>query len=158
MPKSKKIEEKINIEEIIKEKEEYLTGWKRSLADFENYKKQVEKEKETLVQFLKADVMMKLLPIMNNWEIAVKNIPEEQKNSDWMKGVLTIKNQLDEFFKKEGVEKIKTIGEKFDPNIHEAMLEEISDDEEGIILDEFEPGYRVGEKVIKYPKVKVSKR
>ena len=59
--------------------------------------------------------------------------------------------------KKEGLEKIKTVGEKFDPNFHEALLEEESEKEEGTILEELEPGYRLGERVVKYPKVKVAK-
>ena len=155
---SRKPQPKVNIEEIIAERDDNLLGWKRALADLDNYKKQVEKEKEMFVQFLKADAVMKLLPIMANWEKAMKNIPQDQKDSEWVKGINAIKNQLDEFFSKEGLEKVKTVGEKFDPNLHEAMLEEETDGPEGVILEEFEPGYRVGERVIKYPKVKVSKK
>jgi len=160
MPKKqqKQSEPQFSIEEIIAERDANLAGWKRSLADFENYKKQVEKEKEIFVQFLKADAIMKLLPIMSNWESAMKNIPETEKENEWIKGVIAIKEQLDEFFKKEGLEKVKTVGEKFDPNLHEAMLEEETDGEEGVVLEEFEPGYKIGERVIKYPKVKVSKK
>ena len=166
MPKQKKTTEpQFNIEEIIAERDANLAGWKRSLADLENYKRQIEKEKEMLAQFLKADAMMKLLPIMNNWEMAMKNIPKTPEgtplgfeNNDWVKGVVAIKSQLEDFFKKEGLEKVLTVGEKFNPALHEAMLEEESDGEEGIILEEFEPGYRIGERVIKYPKVKVSKK
>jgi molecular chaperone GrpE len=154
----KKEKPKVDIEVILQERDANLAGWKRSLADFENFKKQFEKEKETIVQYLKADAVMKLLPIADNWEIAMKNIPEDQKDSEWIKGIIAIKNQLDEFFKKEGLEKVKTVGEKFDPNLHEAMLEEESDQPEGTILEEFEPGYKIGERVIKYPKVKVSKK
>jgi len=151
----KKQENKVDIEKILKERDEYLLGWKRAMADLDNYKKQIEKEKEMLVQFLKADAMLKLLPIMDNWEVAMKNAPQDD---EWVKGIVAIKNQLDDFFKKEGVEKVKTVGEKFDPNMHEAMLEEESDGEDGMILEEFEPGYKIGERVIKYPKVKVSKK
>lgn len=154
----KKPQTKVDIESIIEERDANLAGWKRSLADFENFKKQFEKEKEMLVHFLKADAVSKLLPIMANWEIAMKNIPEDQKESEWIKGITVIKDQLDEFFKKEGLERIMTVGEKFDPNMHEAMLEEETDGEEGLILEEFEPGYKIGERVIKYPKVKVSKK
>ena len=146
------------LEIVSQERDANLAGWKRSLADFENYKRQVDKEKEILIQLLKSDIVIKLLPIMDNWEMAVKNIPEEQQGSEWIKGIVAIKNQLEDFFTKEGLERIKTVGEKFDPNLHEAMLEEESDKEDGIILEEFEPGYRIGERVIKYPKVKVSKK
>ena len=155
MPKSKKPNE---IEQIIQERDENLAGWKRSLADFENYKRQFEKEKDSLVSFLKADAVMKLLPIMANWEVAMKNIPEDQKNSEWIKGITAIKSQLDDFFKKEGLERIECVGNKFDPACHEAVFEAEHEGDEGMILEEFEPGYRIGEKVIKYPKVKVSKK
>lgn len=154
----KSTEPQSSVEQIIAERDEYLAGWKRTLADLDNYKKQVEREKEMFVQFLKADAVMKLLPIMANWETAIKNIPEDQKDSEWIKGIIAIKNQLDDFFRKEGLEKVKTVGEKFDPASHEAMLEAEDDGPEGIILEEFEPGYRIGERVIKYPKVKVSKK
>jgi molecular chaperone GrpE len=160
MPKQKKTTEEVrtNLEEIIAERDANLAGWKRSLADFENYQKQFEKEKETLVHYLKADAVSKLLPIMANWETAMKNIPAELEGNEWIKGVTAIKSQLDEFFKKEGLEKVATVGEKFDPNLHEAMLEEETEGPEGIILEEFEPGYKISERVIKYPKVKVSKK
>jgi molecular chaperone GrpE len=155
MPKK---QNKVDIETISQERNEYLLGWKRAIADLDNYKKQVEKEKETIVHFLKADAMMKLLPIVNNWDIAMKNVPTELEANEWIKGVVAIKSQLEDFFKKEGLEKVKTIGEKFDPTLHEAMLEEETEGEGGVILEEFEPGYRIGERVIKYPKVKVSKK
>ncbi len=155
---SKKQQKKKNdVEEIIAQRDEYLAGWKRSLADLDNYKKQVEKEKEMVVQFLKVNSVSHLLPIVANFEKATTSIPTEIKDSEWMKGVVAIKAQLDELLKKEGLEKIATVGEKFDPSFHEAMLEEESEKEEGTILEELEPGYRIGERVVKYPKVKVAK-
>jgi len=154
----KKPQTKVNIEEIIQERDANLMGWKRALADLDNYKKQVEKEKELFVSLVRADALSKLLPIMHSWEMAMKNIPTDQKDSEWIKGIVAIKNQLEDFFKKEGIIRIETVGEKFDPNLHEAMLEEDSEGPEGIILEEFEPGYRIGKRVIKYPKVKVSKK
>jgi molecular chaperone GrpE len=157
MPKKQQVKND-ELERVSEERDANLAGWKRSLADFENFKKQVEKEKELFVQLVRADSISKILPIMNNWEIALKNIPEDQKDSEWVKGIIAIKNQLEDFFKKEGVMRMETIGEKFDPTLHEAMLEEETDGTEGIILEEFEPGYRIGERVIKYPKVKVSKK
>ena len=154
MPKPKKSTE---IEKIITERDEYLAGWKRALADLDNYKKQVEKEKETIISFLRINSVTKILPIVANFEKAIATIPAESKEGEWTKGIVAIKTQLDELLKKEGLEKIKTVGEKFDPNFHEALLEEESNEEEGIILAELEAGYRLGDRVIKYPKVKVAK-
>ncbi|MBI2448297.1 nucleotide exchange factor GrpE [Candidatus Microgenomates bacterium] len=155
MPKPKKPTE---IEQIVAEKEEYLNGWKRAMADLDNYKKQVGKEKEMVVQFLKVNSVSGMLPIVANFEKAIGAIPTEQKESEWTKGIVAIKIQLDELLKKEGLEKMITVGQKFDPNLHEALLEEESEGEEGMILEEFEPGYRIGERVVKYPRVKVAKK
>jgi len=155
MNKSKKSNE---LEQLIKEKEEYLQGWKRALADLENYKKQLEREKDVVVKLLKADIILKIIPVVANFDKAVLSVPADQKDSDWVKGILAIKSQLEDFLKQEGVEKVKTVGEKFDPCFCEAMLEEEYDGEDGIILEELESGYKVGDRVIKYPKVKVSKK
>jgi len=155
--KINKQEKKIDIEKIIKQRDEYLNGWKRALADLENYKKQLEKEKDLVIQLLKADIILKIIPVLDSFEKAVKAIPKEQKDSDWVKGILAIKSQLEDFLKKENVERVETVGKKFNPSLHEALIEEESDKESGIILEELEAGYKMGEKIIKYPKVKVSK-
>ena len=156
MPKKEK--PKIDIEKVLSERDEYLHGWKRALADLENYKKQLEKEKDLVVKLLKADIILKIIPVVSNFDKAISSVPADQKESDWVKGVLAIKSQMEDFLKQEGVEKVKTVGEKFDPCFHEAMLEEESDGDGGIILEELEPGWKMGERVIKYPRVKVSKK
>ena len=155
MPKPKKSTE---IEKIITERDEYLAGWKRALADLDNYKKQVEKEKETIISFLRINSVSNLLPMVANFEKAIGAIPAEQKDSEWTKGIVAIKAQLDELLKKEGLEKMATVGQKFDPTLHEAILEEESEKEEGTILEELEPGYKIDERVVKYPRVKVAKQ
>lgn len=160
MPKKKtdKAESpQVNIEEIIQQRDEYLSGWKRSLADLENFKKQAETHKEQSLSLLKAKVISEILPIVGNFEKAFSFVPADAKDSEWIKGMAAIKNQMEALLTHNGVEKIKTVGEQFDPNLHEAVMQETR---EGIapdlILEEFEPGYKIGDRVITYPKVKVS--
>ncbi|MFA7308943.1 MAG: nucleotide exchange factor GrpE [Patescibacteria group bacterium] len=161
MPKKKDSETqeavKHDIEAILHERDEFLDGWKRALADIENLKKQQDRDKEYLLSMLKAKVVSEILPIADNLEKAFNHVPDEHKESDWVKGVHGIRGQIGNFLTANGVEKIETKGNLFDPNLHEAVMQESDPDyDEGTILEEFEPGYKIGDKVIKYPKVKVS--
>ncbi|KKU34428.1 MAG: Protein GrpE [Candidatus Azambacteria bacterium GW2011_GWB1_46_27] len=99
----------------------------------------------------------KILNVVDSFEQALKFQPEELKNSEWAKGVLQIKNQLDDFLKSRGVEAIKTLNEKFNPEFHEAIEAIISDAEEGMIVEEVQKGYALHGKVIRPARVKISK-
>jgi molecular chaperone GrpE len=141
-----KEKKELNIEELKKElqeckklQREYLAGWQRARADFLNYKKQELERIEELGNLAKAKVILKILPILDNLERAKNQVPEDLKNSDWVEGILQIENQFRNFLKEEGVEEIKTEGEKFDPNFHEAVEEiETKDKKSGEILEVLE--------------------
>ncbi|MEK7541054.1 MAG: nucleotide exchange factor GrpE [Patescibacteria group bacterium] len=148
--------------------EEYLNGWKRERADFLNYKKDEIERIGFLGKYVKEDMILKILPILDNIYLAEKQLPENLKNSstgspqvvEWTKGFLQIQNQILDFLKKEGIEEIKTIGQKFDPNLMEAT-EEVrggqSSAESGIVTEEIKKGYTMDGKVIRPTKVKISK-
>jgi len=112
---------KRKLQEYQKQKDEYLAGWQRSRADFLNYKKEEMERIERLLKYGEEEFILKILPILDNFEIAEKKIPADLKNNDNVKGLLQIKTQLLDFLRSQGVEEIKTIGEKFDPNFHEAV-------------------------------------
>ena len=163
----KKQQEKaeLNIEEIKKKleecqklKDEYLTGWQRARADLLNYKKE---EMERIGEFLKyADVglILKILPILDNFELAEKKTSEDLKNNNSIKGILQIKNQFQDFLKNQGVEEINCLGQKFDPNFQEIVEEvEIKDKESGIITEEIQKGYKINGRLLRPAKVKVAK-
>lgn len=161
-------DKKGNIEDIKKLKEElelakrkmddYLNGWKRAKADYINFKRETEKREIEMIQFANAAMILEILPIYNNFKLAWRHIPEEhQKNDEWLKGIEQIKNQFATFLKNIGIEEIKTVGEKFNPEFHYAVSKEkVPGKESGTILEEVSAGYRMHDKVIEPAKVKVA--
>jgi len=118
-------------EEIIKQQaqcEEYLNGWKRALADYENLKKQTQKEKEEFVKFATLNFLISLMPIYDHLKLSFNHLPESLKDNSWVKGIEQIKNQMQEVLKFNGVEEIEPkIGDDFNPEIHEAVAEPTDD-------------------------------
>jgi molecular chaperone GrpE len=103
-------------------------------------------------------MVLKFLPVLDNIYLAEKEITEELKDHKWTKGVMNIKSQIVEFLKSQGVEEIKAIGEKFDPNFHEAVEEvAVEGKESGIIIEEAQKGYKMGGRVIRPARVKIAK-
>ncbi len=145
---------KKELEKIIKEKDEYFSGWQREKADFLNYKKQeFERLKETL-NIAKESLFKELIPVLDNFNLAQKAIPEEEKEKNSIKGLLLIKQQLEDSLKSLGLEEIETIGKQFDPKIHEAV-EEVEGAEPGVIVEEVQKGYSFQGKIIRVAKVKI---
>ncbi|MFH1597523.1 MAG: nucleotide exchange factor GrpE [Patescibacteria group bacterium] len=157
---SKQEEEKHPEEiEILKTKmAEYLDGWKRAKADYLNQKKETEAQLKDTVMFANASLIFELLPVMDNFDRAMSHVAKKDKDTDWVKGVVQIQKQLEDILKIEGVERIKTVGEKFNPEVHEAItMEDKKEEESGIISEEMEAGYKLNEKVLRPAKVKVIK-
>jgi molecular chaperone GrpE len=163
--KKAKEKEKSDIESLKKELKEckklcneYLAGWQRARADFLNYKKQELERIKELGNLTRTELILKILPILDNLERAKSQIPEDLKNSDWVEGILQIENQFRNFLQEEGVEEIKAEGEKFDPNFHEAVEEiETKDKKSGEILEVLEKGYLFRGQLLRPAKVKVVK-
>lgn len=150
--------EKLNIEELEKQKNEYLAGWQRARADLLNYKKEEMERIGELVGYATEELILKMLPILDNFEIAENKLPENLKEDKSVKGVLQIKNQILDFLKSQGVEEIKSAGEKFDPNLHEVVEEmEQKEQESGIIIYEVQKGYKINGRLLRPPKVKIVK-
>ena len=158
-------EEKLTLEELQKKleecerlKNEYLVGWQRSRADLLNYKKEELERVAELIKYANEGIILKILPILDNFEIALKKLPENLKNDENVKGVLQIKNQIQDFLRNQDVEEIKSVGEKFDPNFHEVVEEiEVKDKEPGIIIEEVQKGYSINGRLLRPAKVKISK-
>ncbi len=154
--KIKEIEKQL--EESQKLRDEYLTGWKRERASFLNYKKEETERIGELVKFANQELILKILHILDNIYIAERKLPKELKNNQWVGGVLQIKNQTLDFLKNQGVEEIKCLGEKFNPNFQE-IVEETKKlgFEPGIVVEEIKKGYLLRGKIIRAAKVKISK-
>jgi len=124
----------------------------RLQAEFENYKKYVDKEKTEFVKYSKAVIIQDLLPILDSFELALKNTTDKEK---LIKGIELIYSQLYSLLEKEGLKKIPTKG-KFDHNLHEVLLKERSNKEEDTILEELQKGYMLGDKILRHSKIKVA--
>ena len=153
---AKKYIEKLNIdlEEQKKKTEEYIDSLKRNMAEFDNYKKRMTKEKESLYSSILSGIVNDLLPVIDNFEKA-----KDAKCTDksYKEGISMIYNQFVELLNKQGVEKIPDIGETFDPELHEAVMS-VEDKEKGEkeIVEVFRTGYRLKDKVVRHSLVKVA--
>jgi molecular chaperone GrpE len=126
----------------------------RLQAEFENYKKRVDKGKQDFVNFANEELICRILPVIDSFELSLRNT---ENYDEFVKGVKLIYTQLFSMLESLGVKKIDAVGKRFDPYLHEVMMQEQSEKEEGVVLEELQKGYLLGEKVIRHTKVKVSK-
>lgn len=145
-----------DVEEETLEAEDYLSTLQHVQAEFENYKKRVERDRADYIEQANAQIILKLLPVLDNFERALGS---ENSNSDaFRKGVYMIFSQLKGILSAEGLSVIEAVGEEFDPYYHECVLAETGDYDDDIVIEEFEKGYMFKKKVLRPSKVKVGKR
>jgi len=133
------------------EMQKALDSWKRCQADFENFKKDQVKEREKFAKFAKMDIVEQILPALDNFEASLAHVPEAEAKSAWVEGITHIKRQIEDILKNNGVEEISVkAGDKFNPEIHEAVAGE----GEGVkkILQK---GYRLNGRVLRAVRVEV---
>lgn len=149
-----KQEEIVNTDTTKQELEEMTDRYKRLMAEFDNFKKRSSKERENLYHSLMSDIITSILPVVDNLEKAAA-APTEDAN--YKQGVEMVHKQLMDTLSSLGVEEIKTVGETFDPEFHEAVSS-VQDDELGEkeIKEEFRKGYKIGSKVIRHSMVVVA--
>ncbi len=149
---------KLELEETTAREKEYLDLLQRTQADFINYKHRVEQEREEQAKFAKADLILKLLPILDDFNRAQETMPPEIAKADWARGIELIEKKLMAVLEEEGVSKIEAEGKDFDPWEHEALSYEESDEyEEGRVKAVFSDGYRLNGRVIRPAQVAVSR-
>ena len=143
-----------NIQTMQTELDELNERYKRVFAEFENYKKRTQKEKENLYNSILGDIITTVLPVIDNLEIAVN---AECKDENYKQGVELVQKQFKEFLAKNKVQEIPALGETFDPSQHEAVSS-VQDDSKGVqeIVQEYRKGYKIGEKVIRHSMVVVA--
>ena len=172
----KKAEEKPKIDKKPTEKDviaELTETLQRTQAEFENYKKRVDKEKAEFIKYSKAELIQKMLPTIDTFEIALKGNKGNEKikifssikstpyflhNEKFVKGMEMVYAQLISLLHAEGLKPIEALDKKFDPYLHEIMLKEKSDKDDGIVLEELQKGYMLNDKVLRHSKVKVSEK
>ncbi|NJN80137.1 MAG: nucleotide exchange factor GrpE [Anaerolineales bacterium] len=133
---------------------EYKDGWARSQAEFQNYKKRLERDNELTYVNMKADIIKKVLPALDDLERALQNRPADDA---WANGIELIARKLQNMLDGEGVKRIEAKGAAFDPNFHEAISHEPSDEVESEhVIDVVQNGYMLGERVIRPALVRVA--
>lgn len=158
-------EKNINLDELLdkynkitNECEELSNRYIRLQADFNNFKKRVEKERENTYQYATQDIMTSLLPVLDNFDRALGVDTGETNVENLYKGVEMVYNQLIEVLQSNGLEEIEAVNNRFDPNFHHAVVQEESEDhDEDVVIEVFQKGYKVKDKVIRPSMVKVSK-
>ena len=126
---------------------------KRLQAEFENFKKRIDKEKQEFVKYAKSDVIESMLPVLDSFELALKNTNDKEK---LVEGVKMIYAQFHSVLQASGLKPINSVGEKFDPYKHEVLMKKKSDKPEETILEELQKGYMLNDRVIRHSKVNIS--
>ena len=124
-------------------------------ADAANLRRRHEEQISGLKNHVKAGVIRELLPVIDNFERALKHVPAELENNDYIKGVQGIVKQFEKTLSDVGVVRIKTTGEHFDPKLHEAVSMEEGEGSRELVSEELQPGYKIGDDVIRHAMVKV---
>jgi len=144
------------LEELRREKDSLQDRLLRTAAEFDNYRKRVERERRDLADFMKADILTEILPIVDNFERAIQ-APSADGDS-LRKGVELIHKQMLDFLRKRGVTPIEALGTDFDPNFHQAVIHESTPfHREGEVIEELQRGYMLGDKLLRPAMVKVAK-
>ena len=141
---------------LVEEKERaenYLANWQRAQADFVNYKRRSAQEKEEIGKFANSVLILNLLPVLDDLELAFSSIPHNQAKLSWVNGIKLIERKLRASLEAQGLSPIKAVGEPFDPHLHEAIRQDKG--EEGIVIEEAQKGYKLHDKVIRPSRVVV---
>lgn len=138
--------------------EEYLGNWKRAAADYQNFKKQQERDRQNWVAMANQDLLLKLLPAIDDLHKALENVTPEIKESSWFDGLLLVNKKLDKSLEESGLDEIPAQGQKFDPQFHEAVMhEEVEGAEPDTNVSVLQKGYVLNGRVIRPSMVKVAK-
>ena len=127
--------------------EGYLANWQRAQADFINYKRRSEQEKEEVGKFANSVLMLNLLPILDDLERAFASVPPKLVKLSWVDGIRLIERKLRASLEAQGLSEIKALGEPFDPNVHEAAMH--GKGKEGMVIEELQKGYKLHDRVIR---------
>ncbi len=138
--------------------EEYLDQWRRTAAEFANYRKRLEREQAEFIKQANAALIAKLLPVLDDFDLAFEHLPEEVAESAWVEGFALIRRKLHAILEQEGVTPIEAVGQPFDPTLHEAVSHEESEEvESGHVIAEVRKGYRLGDRVLRPALVRVAR-
>jgi molecular chaperone GrpE len=136
-----------------KKAEEYLASWQRAQADFINYKRRTEQERQDFNSFANAQLVLGILPVLDDMERALDAVPEKFAGDDWVEGIRLVDRKFKTILEGQGVKPILSLGMAFDPNYHEAMRQDKG--EEGMVIGELQKGYMLNDKLLRPARVVV---
>jgi len=143
------------LEEVKKQRDEYLAGWQRTKADFINYKKEELKHLEEMARYGNEDIIKDLISVLDNFDLGLRTL---EKSGPVEKGVYLIRSQIEDILRKRGLERIPLKpGDPFDPGTAEALTEVESDRPAGTVVEEIEPGYKLHDKVLRAARVIIAR-
>lgn len=140
------------------ETQRYMEGWQRERADFANYKRRIERETKDASINASLNMLVSLLPIIDDFELAMGSVPAELQENPWLNGVQLVQRKFQKLLEENNVTIIDPVGETFDASRHEAIAtDDASDKESGTITVTLQKGYLAGDKVLRPARVKVAK-
>jgi molecular chaperone GrpE len=152
------VELKAQLEAANAKAAEYLDGWQRARADFANYKKRVDRENADLSATIAASVLTRILPVLDDFDLAMKNAPADGDGARWATGLALVHKKFNCVLENEGIKRIEAEGQPFDPNVHEAVVhQESPGHESGQVIEVLRQGYKSGDRVLRPALVKVAK-
>ena len=146
------------IAQLEKDSEDYRDKWLRAAADYKNFKRRADQERIDLIRGASAGLLLKLLPVVDDFDRAASSAPEQITSTPWFEGFKLIAQKLGTILESEGVAVIAALGQDFDPNQHEAVIyEDAGDGSEGKVVAELQKGYKLRDRVLRPTMVKVGK-
>lgn len=142
-------------EELLQQIAELTDALQRERADAMNVRRRSDEERAKMAGFYKSLVVRELLPTIDNFERALKHVPKDLENNDYIKGIQGVVKQFEQALAKIGVQRIKTVGEPFNPNLHEAVSMEEGEGDQEMVSEELQSGYTLGDEVIRHSMVRV---
>ena len=153
MPKSQA--KRPTVAELTQQIADLTDALQRERADVINVRRQHTEQFANLKSHVKSQVVSDLLPVLDNFERSLKHVPADLADNAYVKGVQGVVKQFEQTLQQIGVERIKTVGEVFDPTVHEAVSMEDGDGQTEVVFEELQPGYRIGDQIIRHAMVKV---
>lgn len=148
----------VDVEEIQRQRDEYYDLLLRKTAEFENYRKRIDRERQATSEAAAADLLVELLPLVDDMERAIAADAGGEGSEPYRRGVELIHRQLLEVLRKRGVRPIEALGADFDPHYHQAVTHDaVEGRREGEVLEEFRRGYMLGDRLLRPSMVKVAK-
>lgn len=148
---------KTDFEALKTQNQDLINTLKRLQAEFENYKKRVENQRQENIQNAARDTILQILPVLDNFEAAIEHAKKENENSETFKGFEMIYQNLKIVLENSGVCEMDCVGKEFNPYEHEALFQEESKQKENTVLGVLQKGYKLHDKVLRHAKVKISK-